>query len=201
MNYFNFNDTKDYLVVSYFTLNTSYEMEVQNLLASLKKFNLPYYIEGIESFGSWQRNTQHKVDFITECLDRFDMPIVYLDVDAVVQREPALFDKLDCDLAVHYRQITEQYRQLLSGTIYISPTDLCKELLEEWKHWNSFYHTRYEQKNLQEAVENFKDKGLRIYELPISYVKIFDLPEEKYTEPVIEHFQASRRLKKEVDYR
>ena len=40
-----------YIIVSFYTKNTPYEIEVLNLKKSCDQFNLPYYIEPIDNQG------------------------------------------------------------------------------------------------------------------------------------------------------
>ena len=56
------------LVISFYTKNTPYEAEVQNLIDSCRRFDLPHQIEGVESFGSWEMNCAFKPYFILKQL-------------------------------------------------------------------------------------------------------------------------------------
>jgi len=41
---------------------------------------------------------------------------------------------------------------------------------------------------------------IKVYKLPFEYTCIFDYAKARYLQPVIEHFQASRRLRRKVGY-
>jgi hypothetical protein len=184
------------LYISYYTRNTGYELEAEKLVESLRKFNLDFFMNGIKSLGTWQKNTQYKVKFIEECLDRYHHPLVFTDADSVIEREPTLFNELansDVDIGVHYRYLTDTCSKLLSGTIFINDTVLARDVLHWWQHFNEIHNEQLEQCNLALAIEAVKERGLKVEELPATYCNIFDLMNEM--DPVITHYQASRRFK------
>ena len=179
-----------FTIVSFYTEQTPYESEVKNLIASLDKLGLRYHVKGVKSLGSWEKNCQYKADFILESLTMFDTDIVWVDADAVMLKYPLLFDELDCDIAYHY---LPQRKELLSGTLFIRNNDVMKMLVQRWKEVNNT-NTRWDQKNLQQVVE--ADKNIKKYVLPAEYCKIYDNKQQIVNDPVITHYQASRRFKR-----
>ncbi|WP_068470052.1 hypothetical protein [Candidatus Protochlamydia phocaeensis] len=184
-----------YIATAYYTENTGYEEEIQHLKASLEHFDLPMDLVGIPTQGSWQANTQYKPYFIKQMLIRhYPKDILYLDADARVQQYPALFDHVNFDLGVFYWK----NKELISSTLYFANNAKVFELVERWITCSFENADIWDQKVLQYVIQESKDLDLRIYMLPPTYCKIFDLMQE-IENPVIEQFQASRRLKKEVD--
>ncbi|MFM7851762.1 MAG: putative nucleotide-diphospho-sugar transferase, partial [Flammeovirgaceae bacterium] len=88
---------------------------------------------------------------------------------------------------------------LAGGTLYFNNTDISKELIAAWKKESQANPNRWEQQSLQKVWEQFDNKGLRTFNFPQSYCKVFDC---KWFEPeqpvVVEHTQASRKLKNKV---
>jgi hypothetical protein len=116
----------------------------------------------------------------------FEENIVWLDADAVVQQYPALFDDMDADIAVHYKD----GKELLSGTMYFSNTEKARELLREWIALaETTKDVTQPQSVLQELLRSGK---YLVHKLPAPYTLIFDLMSH-LGPPVIEHFQASRK--------
>lgn len=184
-----------YVIVTYYTFNTGYEEEVKNLIESVKNFNLPFDSVGIPDQGSWQLNTQFKGYFIKNMMIKhFPLDIFYLDADARLYRHPTLFDKVNFDIAFHYYKLLE----LLSGTLYFSNNAKVFELVERWISMMQEFPAEKDQKMLNDTVEQSLDLNLNIRRLPPEYCKIFDLMGD-VKNPVIEHFQASRRFKKRLD--
>ena len=193
-----------YRIVTYYTLGTPYEKEIENLIDSIKRFNLPYHIFEVPSRGSWIKNVQINEEIILEAMDIYpDRAIVSLDADAVIQRYPALFETLDCDFAAHYHIWPKGNRkELFCSTMYFKNcSDTRIFLLDCLKRYRENPTTR-QQPNMMAVFEGrYRTsvpswrKRLKFTNLPPQYCKIFDLMGEiKY--PVIEQFQASRRFKK-----
>jgi hypothetical protein len=181
-----------FTIVSFFTEGTPYEREVRNLKASLEQHHAPYFICGVRSLGSWEKNCQYKADFILGAMSKFHTDIVWIDADAVITKYPSLFDSLECDIAYHY---LPKRRELLSGTLFIKNNERMKNVVKEWIALNGT-NNKWDQKNLQEVVE--KNGALHRHILPASYCKIFDNRTQEAEEPVIIHYQASRRYRKAV---
>ena len=189
------------LVVSFYTLDTPYEEEVKCLWESCKKWNIPFYTRGFKSRGSWEKNCSIKPELILDCLNWYKeiSPIVYLDADAVVKSEPVLFNDpailSNYDIGVHYLQ-----NELLSGTIWFNNNEKIRELVSLWVSQQTRNPMEWDQRVLQKVIEQYKKHlGLRIWNLPSEYVKIFDRVE--MGEAVIQHNQASRKFKKAIKVR
>jgi hypothetical protein len=175
------------LYVSFFT--PAYAEEAAGLVASLDALGLPHHVRAVRDRGRWAANCGLKAAFIAAEMElNPGRPVVWLDADARVRQRPALFDAIDCDLAAHWRHGVE----LLSGTLYIAPTDAARDLLSRWNRRCEAAPEVWDQVNLADVVREMGD-GLRVVDLPASYTRIFDDP--KMGEPVIEHMQASRRLR------
>lgn len=184
------------IFVSFFTKNTGYEQEVQNLIRSLDEHQLRRVIYPIRSLGSWQANTQHKAVIIKQALSELDENIVYVDADAIVRRKPTLFDDIQADIGVHFRN----GKELLGGTIFLRNRRNVRTLVDRWVSRNQRHQNTWDQQNLAEVIKQSLDLKLSIFDLPPSYTQIFDTMKHN-GEPVIEHFQASRRFRKQVDFR
>ncbi len=184
-----------YIIVGYFTENTGYAAEAQNLIKSLERFQLPYQIVPVPSQGSWQANTQYKPYFLKQMLMRhFPKDILYLDVDAVVQRPLTFFNQVNFDIGAHYMHQVE----LISSTLYLANNAKIMTLIDRWIHGCIVEPMIWDQKILQATINNSRDLQLKVCNLPPEYCKIFDIM-HIVKEPVIEQFQASRRLRGEID--
>lgn len=194
---------KDFIVTSYYTIDTGYQQEVKSLRDSLDRHNIKSDIRGIESKGSWQKNTRHKAKFLREMLDIYpEYNIVWIDADAVVLRYPGFFKYIDADAAFYFRtnggnvyRISEGC-ELLSGTIFLQNNDQARKLVDMWIFQNQREFVNLEQYNLQVIVGDWRKQGGKLAVLPQSYCKIFDADNDW---PVVTHSQASRRFRHEVD--
>ena len=194
------------VIVSFYTAHTPYQLEVQNLIASCEKFGLEMAIEGIESFGSWELNCAYKPFFILQKLEELNRPLLWVDADGVFARAPSWQEAFEADLAVRMDAKLPQNHpsKVISSTIFVRPTEAGKGLVRHWigkcheilldeKRQEEFW----DQIALREAIAK---STAQVASIPLSYAKIFDHPEDRQQieDPVIEHFQASRRFKKLV---
>lgn len=177
-------------IVSGFTINTPYEKEIETLIESIQKNEIiNYEIIPYKNMGSWSANCQYKAIIIKNQLLNSNIPIIWLDADAVLYSYPNLFDSIPEDIA-----FCTYYGGVASGTLYMKPTKQIISLCEEWISMNSKNTEIFDQKNLNTLV---KQNNIKYYKLPISYCKIdFAKCHEKI---VIGQNQASRRFKKIIN--
>lgn len=193
---------KNFIVVSFYTENTPYEEEAKILIESLNQFNLDYDIQPIKTLGGWQANTIYKATFIRQMIEKHSSrPIVWMDVDAVVQRKPFFFNMLDVDAAFYFRtnggrvpRIKESC-ELISAAMYFEPTEKTIQLIDMWIVANRYAGKDFEQHVLQKILPSWRKSGGRMGVLPQTYCKIFDSRPDHI---VIVQNQASRRFKKKV---
>jgi len=188
----------EWIIISYYTVGTGYETEIEKLRQSLIKFELPHHIEGIKSRGSWIKNVHYNNELILKAFDMFpDKAIVSLDADAVVERFPALFDTLDCDFAAHFHTWNSGRQELLCSTMYWQGNRTTRKFLEEVIERHRHYPQETQQPGMLGVLKQWEGR-IKFVSLPPQYARIFDLMESvKY--PVINQYQASRRFRKAVN--
>ncbi len=196
------------IYVSFFTTGSGYEQEARELVKTLDAFALPCDVIGIPGAvgqGAWHDNTRLKPAFLRTMLAKHaGRPVVWLDADARVRRYPELFERLGdeggqggCDFAAHWREDPNYpHGELLSGTLYFSGSQRSIDLVHGWIRDCHANPTHWDQVCLDRAVtEATSCAGLRIAKLPAPYTLIFDTMAH-LGPPVIEHLQASRRLRR-----
>lgn len=186
------------IFVSYYTVNTGYEKEYTHLEQSFKRFNLEYEIDAIQSQGDWFANCFYRAAFLKQKLLSHQRPVVWVDCDAIVKQYPEVLFSLDCDFACYIHTQKSKVKELLGGTMFFNYTQNALKLLDLWQELvtNRDKNTKrfLDQWYLHCAVQILMKQGLKFFELPAVYCQIFDTMKD-IGEPVIEHFQASRRLK------
>ena len=183
------------ILISYYTTNNDYAKEVENLKKSLQPWGLKTDIFGMESLGSWQQNIAHKPEFIrTMQRKHLGKPLLYVDADALVVGYPGLFEGMSqkCDIGIHQLQGNHR-RELLSGTIYLSATPGARAVVDVWREEMRAFPDVWDQVILQKVLHE-RANDFRVYDLPPEYCSIFDRS-DRPTHPVIEHYQASRRMR------
>ena len=191
-----------WIVISFYTIGTGYEQEIKKLESSLIKFNLPYKFFDYKPTGTWRGNLNYKSESILKAFDLFpDQDIVFLDADAIIREHPVLFDGLSAakeyDAAAHFFQwYSFAKNELLSGTLWFQNNSAGRALVKRWHDLGLANPGKRHQECLKAAI-NETDK---IYALPFEYTCIFDAPQRQGKPAVIEHFQASRKFRKQVGW-
>ncbi|MBS0605204.1 MAG: hypothetical protein JSS60_09260 [Verrucomicrobia bacterium] len=201
---------KDFpLVVSYYTKDTFYQLEVQNLIASCEKWGLEHHVEPIPSFGSWERNCSYKPFFLMEKIQQFRRPVFWVDADAVFVKRPEKLDVFEMDFAVRINAAWEDSHpsKVMSGSVFVNATQGGAKVLKLWGQEciDSFSNPeRKEEVWDQLALRDVIRRGVqdaKIGALPLEYLTIVDNAGDgkEAREVVIGHYQASRRLKKLIN--
>lgn len=185
-----------FIVVSYYTKGTGYQKEAVKLERSLMKYGIPYHIAAVPNLGSWLKNTHLKAVFIRNMLKEFvGVNIVFTDADSIFHTYPKLFENLDCDISLHFRNWKHNQNELLSGTIYLANNEKTRRLVNDWIRINRKNPMIWDQRNLQRALNRHK-RNLSFLFLPMEYCCIFDDEKRKFCDPIIEHFQKSRQYRR-----
>jgi hypothetical protein len=177
-----------------------YAHVVKRLIASLNAHGLKHDIQKMEDTGRWVTNCAKKARFVWEMMDKYPKSkIIWVDADAVVHGRPVLIEQAleDWDFAVTKYSWTKLDRyEILSGTVGVAPTVGARKVVDRWIEECEMNTSRWDQKSLRAAVERSTDA--RIFFMPISYCFISDTHrwEFPHVEPVIEHFQESRRTRR-----
>ncbi|MES2122180.1 MAG: putative nucleotide-diphospho-sugar transferase [Chlamydiota bacterium] len=197
------------LIVSYYTKDTLYQLEVQNLIASCEMWGLEHHVEAIDSLGSWERNCAYKPLFLYQKLEQFQRPLFWLDADAVFLQKPQLLDQFSSDIATRINASYEANHpsRVITGSLYVNNTEPAKRVLKVWA--KGCIESLTDPKRTDEMWDQVvlrdvflrQDHGARIEALPLGYAMIVGHPldEEQAGERVIGHYQASRRFKKMIN--
>jgi hypothetical protein len=168
-----------------------YAAEAERLRASLQRLGLDYRIDELPSRGSWDRNILITPEYIRDVMYTTRKPVLYVDADAEFHSVPE-FDE-GYDLQVHYLRRGDE---LLDGTLWLANNPVSRDVVDQW--CNEVRVGEWEQLTLQRILERRPD--VRVKRLAPEYCFIYDTSKALYpgVEPIIEHHQASRRLKREV---
>jgi len=187
----------DFRVVSFYT-DANYKILADRLQASLDLFKIPHDIRAVPSRGSWDANTAYKPEFLRDMMDAHPGEnIVWIDADGIVQRYPILFHEIgDHDFGLYYMPRRDGRIELLSGTMFLAGNERVRGMMDEWIREARAATYFKDQRSLQAIVARNPGR-FKIAPIPPSYCQIFDTMRH-FGSPVIEHFQASRKLKRDV---
>lgn len=197
------------IVISFYTANTPYQKEVENLKASCKQHGIILDAEAVESFGTWELNCAYKPFFILKKLNEYKQPLLWVDADGVFNSPPEWITAFDADIAVRINQElpSSHPSKVISSTIFVKYNPQTIECLNAWtKESARLLLDPYRKEEFwdQISLRNVilaKECKAKVASMPVAYTKIFDHPEDclLVEKPVIEHYQASRRFKKIIN--
>jgi hypothetical protein len=182
-------------VVGFYTDDNLYSQHSQLLKKSLSRFGIELISEKVSKDG-WQKIIAYKPRFILEMREKYRGKLLYIDADAFVHNDfQPFFESISEDIGVHYLQ----NRELISGTLFLNDTDNTLALLREWVVRMEKDPDIWDQKVLQEVIEEFlTDEKISLKKLAPEYNYIIDFTKEREDgvgEPIIEHLQASREMR------
>lgn len=176
--------------ICFYTRDTAYEPLAMRLRDTLDAFGLDHQIVGIDSLGQWERNCAYKAGFVRDQWRALGRPVVWLDADATIERDPALLRRCGADFAVCKYAGWE----FGSGTLFFNATPVAGRLLDRWVERCEADPLIWDQMHLDAAWVDIASREPLITQwLPEAYLHIFD--ETGQEPPVITHWQASRENK------
>nr|WP_272211814.1 hypothetical protein [Marinicella sp. W31]MDC2877702.1 hypothetical protein [Marinicella sp. W31] len=191
-------------IISYFTLDTPYAVEVQTLEKSLQKQDMDYVIEGLPAKARWVENCAQKAVFVRSMANRLDESFWWLDADAELCSPLPDLSADGVDIAAY---ATDGW-SLNSGTVFFANTDGARRIVELWCCYCETYPFVWDQLLLMLAVHNARcEREIVFRDLPRTYYKrvksrpISRLKHQLFMalglekRPVVRQNQASRRLK------
>jgi hypothetical protein len=196
------------LIVSFYTQNTLYQLEVQNLIASCEKWGLEYFVEAIPSLGSWEKNCAFKPLFLLKKILEFKRPLFWVDADAIFLQKPAILPCFKLDFAVRINPWPDHHpSKVMSGSLYVNATVGGERILKAWAKkcldcFNDPHRTEeiWDQIVLRDVLQQGIE-GAQVGVLPSVYASILGNPDDEKEEGeiIIGHMQASRRFKKMIN--
>ena len=202
----------DFQIVTLYTEGTPYEAEAHKMRDSANELGYKVSIYQMPNLGDWAQNTCHKGHVVYEEWQDIDIPVVWVDADAIIQKRLRFFESPEFDFAAHIHlnhwkdrtpnpNTPPEKNIIRSGTLYFGrgAGGLLKtwaELCEEGENWDQWY--------LWEAMRRHWG-SLKMEQLPIEYVARHS-PTHKRSrdnidndDAVILHTRGSSRFRKQIN--
>jgi hypothetical protein len=178
-------------IVGFYTAGDRYEIEARRLEASVQALGLPLRLERVEPTPDWLGAVRRKPAILRDLRERLRGPLLYVDVDAVVHRDPWPYLRgYRADVAVSGHRDAA----IISGTILINDTPGALAMIDAWIAAQDADPAAWDQHALQTVVLDHSEGGaaFRVDYLPPEMCRVFDRRYNPPIEAVIEHLQASR---------
>jgi len=186
-----FDDTPG-TIIGFYTAGTRYEHEAARLTNSIRRLGLALELVAIEPQGDWRATVRRKPGLLLDLRKRLRGPLLYVDVDAVVHRDPWPYLRgYRGDVAVS----GHKGDAIVSGTLLLNDTLETTHFIEAWI---SATERSPEAPGISACLEmvvlahRLGSGSFRIQYLPTAMCRVFDRHYNPPVEPIIEHLQASR---------
>lgn len=97
--------TKDPIVISFFTDDPYYESQAEFFADDCRRLGLKLYVEEFEA-REWASSCAQKANFILKCLRQTQSPVVWIDIDTRIIRNPVDFLPPNVDFAAFTRSFS-----------------------------------------------------------------------------------------------
>jgi len=195
------------MVVSYFT--EEYAAEAPAFEKCCEDVGQQYLAVPLKSQKSWRLNCGMKAKFIRASLDQFQQPVLWVDIDGRFRLPWDLELGETTDFAAWFIPtgvMSGASRPhgpggtcdgIAAGTMWFNSTDASRAFLDAWVEAEEDGHKYpWEQKLLAEVWYDAPVSELRTTRLHQRYCRVMDAKwYDSKRAPVVEHTQASRRLK------
>jgi hypothetical protein len=184
-------------IVAFYT--PSYRQIVQGLLDSVEKFGYDIHVEEVEDRGTWEENCGQKPEVIYRCMQEYKDDILYLDADAVINRELPMKDLTGEKIKFYVFSWKDKNKkdkivnELLSGTLFIPYNKENLEIVKKWKAHQINNPMIWDQQTLGEVLNKMKNYFFLTLSAEWCYIERYH--KEHVDNPIIIHGQASRIMK------
>lgn len=183
-------------IVAFHTDDDFYTEEATRCRARLEQLELPHDFTSVPKNGNWVENCALKPEFLLDVRQRLRGPLLYIDVDAFVHRNPwPYLSSYDADMAAYIHSDSE----LISCTLFLNDTPATLDLLSEWVARQKMAPRVWDQKVLQDIIvgNEAEEQDFIFQRLPPNFAYICDkYYDHVHGQPIIEQLQASRIVKR-----
>jgi len=178
-------------VISFFTNDWEYPEHAKRLKRECGILKLDCLIKERPGAGGYLENTCMKPFFILESLKELKRPVLWVDVDASIYKQPVFCKNLDADFAARPKA-AGMSRKWHVGTLWFNYTPKAIAFLEKWCEMS---HRLSDESALQDLWETNPD--IKCKELPADYHLLLINNAKPTLNTVIAHRISDGKSKKE----
>ena len=124
-----------YKVISFYSepdrLSQYYTDHSKRFISECKEYDIDYHVEELKGEGDYYKNCRMKPGFIQDCMNKFKMPLLWLDIDTYIKRRPNL-DSLSNTNFAAVKNLAKGY-PIFAHCLFFNDTQNSLKLLKDWK--------------------------------------------------------------------
>lgn len=123
-----------YKIISFYSEpepnSTYYTDNYKRFVKECDSLELDYYVEELESKKDYWLNCKMKPEFIQSCMQKFNMPLIWLDIDSIIRKKPTL-EKLE---KIDFGAVKKNDSILFYGhCLFFNNSESSLEIINQWK--------------------------------------------------------------------
>lgn len=182
-------DNKYPTVITFYTPTWEYENYAKKMQDDCLRLGVPFYSKKYETKGEWILNTTIKPRFILETLQLLKRPILWIDADGTLWKQPDHFlNNYPYDFAA--RRQTNPWRQWHVGTLFFNYTEASINFLQKWVEYSDA-NPGTDEGALDLVWKDVSDT-LTSDELPATYFEMFSVLDQIPAPTTVISHRASR---------
>ena len=111
-----------------------YTIHYKRFVKECEDLRLDYYVENLDGFGNYYKNCRLKPLFILNCLKKFNMPLIWLDIDSHIKRKPNLKSFENVNFAGVRNKNRNTQLDIYAYCLFLNNNEFAINLLEDWNN-------------------------------------------------------------------
>jgi hypothetical protein len=153
-------NTNTSLIVSFYTNDWKYIEFSKRLVEDCHRLKLDNYVVELPTTGSYYHNCRMKPTYILECLEKFQRPLLWIDVDGSLVKYPDILLDVNNSFDIAANKKTWDRTQWHVNSIWFNFTEPSINFVQKWCNKSAIDDGAF-QETYQELQNN-----IRMLELP-----------------------------------
>lgn len=105
----------------------------KRFISNCKEFDIDYHVEELKGKGDYFKNCRMKPGFILDCMNKFNMPLLWLDIDTIIKTNPILNGLSNIDFGAIRHTNPRGKFPIFAHCLFFNDTQDSLKLLNVWK--------------------------------------------------------------------
>jgi hypothetical protein len=109
--------------------STYYTRYAKRFIEACERLNIDYHVEKLQGKGNYFKNCKMKPSFIQSCVNKFNTPVLWIDIDSDIKSVPVIDTSLDFAAV----EKTNCAHPIYAHCLFFNTTQNGLRLLNTWK--------------------------------------------------------------------